>query len=122
MHFSSRFSTFIFAAAIALVGCSGSLWEPPLPGSVMAERSSPDTYLMARVIAAETQGTYILEVRDVRKGNVLAKQTIAAPVGYHAHIASLRWSEDSRIVTAIIDHDFGEDIRVFELRTERPDA
>jgi hypothetical protein len=88
----------------------------------MAERSSPDKYLMARVIAAETQGTYILEVRDVRKGNVLAEQTIAAPVGYHAHIASLRWSEDSRIVTAIIDHDFGEDIRVFELRTERPDA
>ena len=122
MHFLSRFSTFIFAAAIALVGCSGPLWEPPLPGLVIAERSSPDKSLLARVIAAEAQGTYTLEVRDVRKGDVFAKQTIAAPVGYHEHIASLTWSEDSRIVTVTIDHDFGEDNRVFNLRIERPDA
>jgi len=122
MHFSSQFSTFIFAAAIALVGCSGPPWEPPLPGSVLAERSSPDKSLLARLIAAEAQGTYTLEVRDVRKGDVLAERTIAAPVGYHAHIASLTWSEDSRIVTATINHDFGEDNRVFDLRTEPPDA
>lgn len=122
MHFSSRFSAFIFAAAIALVGCSGSLWDPPLPGSVVAERSSPDKCHFARIIAAEAQGTYIFEVRDVRKGDVLAERTIAAPVGYHAHIALLTWSKDSRIVTAIIDHDFGENNRVFDLSTERPDA
>ncbi len=122
MPFSSRFSTFIFATAIALIGCSGPLWEPPLPGTVMAERSSPDKNLLARVIAAEAQGTYTLEVRDVRNGDVLAERTIAAPVGYHAHIAFLTWSEDSRIVTAIIDHDFGEKNRVFDLSIERPDA
>ena len=45
-----------------------------------------------------------------------------APVGYHAHIASLAWSEDGRIVTATIDHDFGEDNRVFDLRADLPDA
>lgn len=122
MHFLPRLPTLIFATAIALVGCSGPLWEPPIPGSVMAERSSPDNSLLARVIAAEAQGTYTLEVRDVRKGNVLAERTIAAPVGYHAHIVSLTWSEDSRIVTATIDHDFGEDNRVFDLRTDRTDA
>ena len=122
MHFSARFSTLIFAAAIALVGCSGPLWEPPISGSVMAERSSPDKSLLARVIAAEAQGTYTLEVRDVRKGDVLAERTITASVGYHAHIVSLTWSEDSRTVTATIDHDFGDDNRVFDLSTERPDA
>ena len=83
----------------------------------MAERSSLDNSLLARVIAAETQGTYALEVRDVWKGDVLAERTIAAPVGYHAHIVSLTWSEDSRIVTATIDHHFGADNRVFDLRT-----
>lgn len=122
MHFSLRFSTFIFAAAIALVSCSESLWEPPLPGSVLAERSSPDKSLLARVIAAEAQGTYTLEVRDLRKGDVIDRRTIMAPVGYHAHIASLTWSEDNRIVTATFDHDFGEDNRVFDLCIERPDG
>lgn len=120
MHFSLRFSNIIFAAAIALVGCSGPLWEPLLPGSVIAEHSSPDKRLLSRVIAAEDQGTYTLEVRDLRKGDVIARRTIVAPVGYHAHIASLAWSEDGRTVTATIDHDFGEDNRVFDLRTERP--
>jgi len=122
MHFSSRFLILIFATAIALVGCSGPLWEPPIPGSVMAERSSPDNSLLARLIAAEAKGTYTLAVRDIRKGNVLAERIIAAPVGYHAHIVSLTWSEDSRIVTATIDHDFGDDNRVFDLHSERTDA
>jgi|GEM_PF-1390626 hypothetical protein len=122
MHFSARFSTLILAAAIAVVGCSEPLWEPPIPGSVMAERSSPDKSLLARVIAAEAQGRYTLEVCDVRKGDVLAERTVTAPVGYHAHIVSLTWSEDSRTVTATIDHDFGDDNRVFDLSTERTDA
>jgi hypothetical protein len=122
MHFSSRFPTLIFATVIALVGCSGPLWKPPIPGSVMAKRSSPDNSLLARVIAAEAKGTYTFEVRDIRKGNVLAERTIAAPVGYHEHIVSLMWSEDNRIVTATIVHDFGDDNRVFDLRTEHTDA
>ncbi len=122
MHFSSRFLTLIFATAIALVSCSGPLWKPPIPGSVMAERSSPDNSLLAHVIAAKAQGTYTLQVRDVRRGDILAKQTIETPVGYHAHIVSLTWSEDSRIVTATIDHDFGDDNIVFDLRIERTDA
>ena len=122
MHFSLRFSTSIFAAAIALVGCSGPLWEPPFPGSVIAERLSPDKSLLAQVIATEVQGTYTIEVRDLRKGDFIARRVIMAPVGYHAHIASLAWSEDGQIVTATIDHDFGEDNRVFDLSAERPDA
>ena len=103
---------------MALAACSGPLWEPPIPGSAMAERSSPDNSLLARVIAAETLQKYTLEVSDIRKGNVLAEQTIAAPVGYHAHKVSITWSEDSRIVKVTIDHDFGDDNRVFELRTD----
>jgi hypothetical protein len=88
----------------------------------VAESSSPDNSLLARVIAAEAQGTYTLEVRDVRKGDVLAARTIAAPVGYHAHIVSLTWNESSQIVTATIDHDFGDDNRVFDLRSVHADA
>jgi hypothetical protein len=34
----------------------------------------------------------------------------------------LAMNEDSRIVTVTIDHDFGEDNRVFILRAERADA
>ncbi len=84
----------------------------------MVERSSPDNSLLARVIAAEAIGTYTLEVRDIRKANVLAARTIAAPVGYHAHIVSLAWSEDSRVVTATIDRDFGDHNVVFDLRVK----
>jgi hypothetical protein len=122
MPFESRFQTFILATAIALVCCSGPLWEPPIPGSVMAERSSPDNTLLARVIAVKAKGTYTLEVRNVRTDDVLAERTIAAPVGYHAHIVSLAWSEDGRLVTATIDHDFGDDNRVFDLRADHTDT
>ena len=117
-----RFQIFILAAAIALGACSDPLWEPPVSGSVMAERTNPVNSLLARVIASKTKGTYTFEVRDIRKGNALAERTIAVPVGYHEHIVSLMWSGDSRIVTATIDHDFGGDNRVFDLRTEHTDA
>jgi hypothetical protein len=123
MHFSARFSTLIFAAAIALVDCSGLLWEPPIPGSVMAESYySPDKSLSARVIATEGQGTYIFEVRKIRSGNILIEQTISAPIGYHAHIVWLTWSEDGRFVSATIDHDFGEGNKTFELSIVSIDA
>ncbi len=122
MPFASRLQTFIFATAIALGGCSGPLWESPIPGAVMAERTSPDSSLLARVIAAKSKGTYTLEVHDVRTGDVLAERTITAPVGYHAHIVTLAWSEDGRLVTATIDHDFGDDNRVFDLRGEHTDS
>ena len=122
MHFPGRCSILFLAAAIALVGCYEPLWEPPTPGSVMAEHTSPDNSLLARIIAAEAQGSYTLEVCNVRKGDVLAHRTIAAPVGYHAHIVSLTWSQDSQIVTATIDYDFGDNNRVFDLRTERKDS
>jgi hypothetical protein len=122
MHFLTRFSTLIFAAAIALVGCSELLWEPPIPGSVMAELTNPDKSLSARVIAREGQGTYIFEVRKIRSGNIIIKQTISAPIGYHAHIVWLTWSEDGRTVSATIDHDFGEGNKTFDLSIVNIDA
>ena len=70
----------------------------------------------------DTQGTYILEVRDARKDDILTARTIAAPLGYHSHIVSLIWREDSRIVTVTIDHDFGENNRVFDLHTDSRDV
>jgi len=118
MHFASRFSTLMVAAAMALAGCSDSIWDPPVPGSILVERSSPDESLLARIIAAEIHGTYTLEVRDTRKGDMRAQRTIAAPVGYHSHIVSVAWSEDGRVVRATIDYDFGDNNRVFDLRPE----
>jgi len=88
----------------------------------MAERSSPDSSLLARVIAADGIGTYIFEVRDILRGSLLAERTIAASVGYHAHIVSLAWSEDSRVVTATIDRDFADYNMAFDLGIERTDA
>ena len=85
----------------------------------MAKHMSPDNSLLARVIAAKTKGTYTFQVRDIRTGDVLAERTIAAPIGYHAHIVTLAWGEDGRVVTATIDHDFGDDNRVFDLPVER---
>ena len=122
MNFSSRFLAFVFIAAIALASCSGSLWEPPLPGAVIAKRFSPDKSYLAQIIAAETKGKYTLGVYDVRENDLLAERDISGPVGYHEHIVLLKWSDDSRIVTATIDHDFGENNRVFHLRITRPGA
>jgi hypothetical protein len=111
----TRLSTLIFLVLISLVGCTDLSWEPPNPGSVMAELTNPDKSLSAQVIATEVQGTYILEVRKIGSENILAEQIISAPIGYHAHIVSLRWSEDGRIVSATIDHDFGDGNKVFDL-------
>ena len=121
MHCSSRYSTVICVATIALVCCSGDLQEPPLAGTVITERPSPDKNLLARVIATGSEGTYTLKVQDVGKDDVIAERTIAAPVGYHEHIISLTWSEDSRTVKATIDHDFGENNRGFDLQIDHRD-
>ena len=122
MHFVSRFQAPMLVIAIALCGCSDALWEPPVSGSMMAERNSPDNGLVARVIATKTGGTYTFRVHDVSTGDVLAGRTIQAPVGYHTHIVTLAWREDGKIVTATIDHDFGDDVKVFELQVEKTDT
>lgn len=101
-----------------MVGCADNSWEPPDAGTIMAELKSPDTSLTARVIATGIHGTYIFEIRKIQRGNILTEKTISAPVGYHAHIVSITWSEDGRIVSAKIDHDFGEDNKVFDLHIE----
>ena len=98
-------------------GCTDLSWESPKPGTVIAELTNPDKNFIARVIATEVRGTYTFEVRMIQKGIILAEQTISAPVGYHANIVSITWSEDGPIFSATIDHDFGEDNRVFKLRT-----
>lgn len=87
----------------------------------MAELANTDQGLSARVIATKVQGTYLLEVRRVRDESILAERNISAPVGYHPHMVSLRWSEDGKVVSATIDHDFGEDNRVFDLPISRFD-
>ena len=98
------------------VGCTDFSWKPPDPGSVIAELSSPDKSLSARVIATEVQGTYVFEVRSINKNNILAEQSISAPIGYHEHRVSLTWNRDGQTVLATIDHDFGDGNKVFKIR------
>lgn len=121
MRFTSGVRPLVFAAAVALVACAVRFWEAPTAGPVMAERLSPDNSLLARVVATEVKGTYTLAVGNPHEGKVFVKRIISAPVGYHAHIVSLTWRADGRTVTATIDHDFGDDKRMFELRIEHAD-
>jgi hypothetical protein len=100
---------------LLLVGCIDLSWQPPDPGTVMAELTNPEKSFSARVIATKVKGTYIFEVRSIIKDSVLAKKTISAPIGYHGHSVSLIWSNDGQTVTAIIDHDFGEGNKVINL-------
>ena len=81
----------------------------------MAELSNPEKSLSARVIATKVQGAYIFEVRSIKKDRVLEKKTISAPIGYHEHSVTLTWSNDGQTIAAAIDHDFGEDNKVFNL-------
>ncbi len=115
---SLRSPGFMLWATIALAACSDTLWDPPVPGAVIAERASPDERRLARVVAAQIHGSYVLGVHDPGKGLVLAERTVAAPVGYHPHIVSLTWSDDGRTVTVAIDHDFGDYSSVFDLQME----
>jgi hypothetical protein len=82
----------------------------------MAELPNPEESLSARVIATKVQGTYIFKVQGIKKDNVLAEQSISAPIGYHEHSVSLKWSHDGQTVRATIDHDFGIGNKVFDLR------
>ena len=118
---SPRFAALMLSAMIGMAACSDALWEPPVSGSIIAERASPDGSRLARVRAAEVHGTYILGVHDARKGIILAERAVTAPVGYHPHIVSLTWSDDGRTVTAAIDHDFGDYSSVFDLHVEHKD-
>ena len=92
-------------------------WCPPKPGTVMAELTNPEKSMTARIIATEVQGSYIFEIRKTQKGVVIAEQMISAPVGYHEHIVSITWNDDGQIFSATIDHDFGEDNRIFNIST-----
>lgn len=98
-----------------LVGCTDPSWKPPAPGTVVTERSNSDRSLSARVIATKVQGTYSFEVHAIKNKNVLQRMTISAPVGYHEHNVSLKWSKGGQTATATIDHDFGDDNKVFKI-------
>src|SRR2546422_6782113 len=46
---------------------------------------SPDSELLARVRAGAMKGQYIFELRRTHGGDLVASESIAAPVGYHGH-------------------------------------
>ena len=99
------------------VACSdsGGWWDPLPAGTIVLERSSPNFDVSAVVRAREVPGSYALEIRDAHNREALSSRVIAAPVGYHSHLITLDWSRDGKRVIATIDHDFGDDNRVFEL-------
>ena len=82
-------------------------WDPPAPGTIVAERAAPDSSLVATVRAADRIGHYVFELRKPNSSDVVARQEIATPVGYHPQRVSVEWDSNHR-ATAVIDHDFGE--------------
>ncbi len=103
--------------AFMTAGCSHSdePWEPLPAGTLVVESPSPERGLSAVVIAQQTPGGYTLEIRDARNQETLSGKDIAAPVGYHPHLITLKWSPDGAQVVATIDHDFGDNNLLFEL-------
>jgi hypothetical protein len=95
-------------------------WDAPPPGTLVAERVAPDSGLVARVRAGATKGQYVLELETTTGGELVASDTITAPVGYHEHRITLRWVTDSARAIATIDHDFGEGNLEFSLASVRP--
>ena|SRR2546425_3691983 len=90
-------------------------WDAPPPGTLVAERLAPDSGLVATVRAGPTKGEYLFELRRTIGGELVARETISAPVGYHEHRISLRWLAGGARVIATIDHDFGEGNLEFSL-------
>jgi len=89
-------------------------WDAPPPGAI-AEKVAPDSELLARVRAGAMKGQYIFELRRTHGGDLVASESIAAPVGYHGHRITLRWVMGSARAIATIDHDFGEGNLEFSL-------
>jgi hypothetical protein len=59
LNIISKIPTYILLLVLLLVGCTDLSWQPPDPGTVMAELSNPKKSFSARVIAMKAQGTYI---------------------------------------------------------------
>jgi hypothetical protein len=115
----------IAVASLALLGALAFLWldrsfsffqwDPPAPGTVVAESESPDRNMAATVRAATPGGHYLFELRARQTGQVVATREIVAPLGYHPHIVTLEWDSAGKRAVAIIDHDFGDDNLRFAL-------
>ncbi len=88
----------------------------------MAELSNSEKSLSALIIATKVQGTYNFEVRTFEKQKVLERKSVSAPIGYHEHNISLKWSDDGKTVTATIDHDFGEGNKVYKINLSDKDG
>ncbi|NIR59240.1 MAG: hypothetical protein GWO02_06820 [Gammaproteobacteria bacterium] len=83
-------------------------WEAPAPGSIVAQSIAPGKGNVASVIAMHRKGHYRFVLSDTRSGNIIAEKQIFAPIGYHAHIVTLRWGPRASRAIAVIDHDFGK--------------
>jgi len=84
-------------------------WDAPRVGTVLAERRSPDGAFVATVTAADSIGHYSFVLRQ--GSQIVARQDVSAPVGYHGHIVSLEWAPDGSRVFTTIDHDLGDTLR-----------
>jgi hypothetical protein len=104
------------ALAFTLLACFNGTFEPawPDPGTIVAMAASPDEAAEALLISRNERGHYHFEIRDSASGDALARTAIAAPLGHHEHVVSLRWA-DTRRVEVTIDYDFGDNNLQFRL-------
>ena len=107
---------FLVLIALLLTGCTDFFeWEAPETGVLLSKEKSPDLNYSAKIIASDVKGTYVFIVTDNQTNNIVTEQTISAPVGYHKQIVLLQWEQSSKVVSAIIDHDLGENNMVFRI-------
>ena len=90
-------------------------WDPPAPGTIVVESAAPDSAFIATVRAADSIGHYVFELRKRGSDAAVARQEIAAPVGYHPQRVTVEWEVSGHRAVAVIDHDFGDNPLRFSL-------
>jgi len=74
----------------------------------LVDSVSPDARLIASVIATDDARMHIFKVENLATGLRIAEKQIPVQFGYHKPYMSFIWSRETRQVTVIVDHDFGE--------------
>jgi|SRR5882762_10365207 len=90
-------------------------WDPPAPGTIVAQSATPDSAFVATVRAADSIGHYTFEIRKRGSDAAVARREIVAPVGYHPQRVTVEWEANGHRAVAVIDHDFGDNPLRFSL-------
>lgn len=109
--------TFLLLATIALIclSCSDDRHSNWSPGKVISDQQDADKALRVVVISGEAKGEYLIRLYEADTNPVVAEKKVLVPVGYHAPLIKVDWSQSPQRILVEFDHDFGEGNKVVEL-------